>query len=210
MEKSEFTILIGSFARGTGTQISDLDILRVGHNRSIQRPSNIDECIPVSYVDYEMDTFLKLHGDGSLFLYHAFYEGILLEGNKTIWMKYKNCFSVAEDFTASIQEYLEVLSYIDNYPEYEKSVLPFLSNIYKCLKNIGVFRLASEKNYQFDKSLALEKGCGLDQETTKILVQANSVFERTTPVSPELMNEFECSARILKLSLKETIRNNYQ
>lgn len=209
MKNLEFTVLVGSFARGTGTKISDLDILRIGHDRSIHRPSNIDECIPISYVDYDMDAFLKLHKDGSLFFYHAFYEGILLEGSKESWIKFKSCFSVTEDFNESIQEYLEVLSYIDSYPGYEDSILPFLSNVYKCLKNIGVFKLASKKNYQFDKNIALEKGCGLDDETTRILVQASSVFERATPVSAELMNEFKCAAKKMKLSLKETITRNH-
>lgn len=209
MKNLDFTVLVGSFARGTGTKISDLDILRIGHDRSVHRPFEIDGCIPISYIDYDKDEFLKLYKDGSLFFYHAFYEGIILEGNKESWMKFKSNFSVTEDFNESIKEYLEVLSYIDSYSGYENSILPFLSNVYKCLKNIGVFKLASNKDYQFDKNVALGKGCGLDDESTRILVQANSVFERATPVSTELMNEFECSAKKMKILLKETIIRNY-
>ena len=189
-----FTLLIGSLARGTGDLHSDIDILRIGHTRRVKRPEYIDRRLPISYVDYDMDAFTKLYDEGSLFLYHAFVEGRLLSGDKARWGCLKRHFIVSDDFKDSINEYLEVLAYIDEYPGYEYSSVPYLSNIFKCLKNIGIFRLASKKCYDFEKTTALELGCSLNIYVARTLIMANAVYERSTPISPKLMNEFQSSA----------------
>ncbi len=147
-----FTLLIGSFARGTGDVNSDIDILRIGHTRSVRRPVKVDRRIPVSYVDFDSKSFSKLYDDGSLFLYHAFMEGKLLSGDGDKWCRLKTRFFVSSDYRDSINEYIDVLDYIDCYPDFEYSQVPYLSNIFKYLKNIGIFKLASEGCYIFDKS----------------------------------------------------------
>ena len=119
MDRLKFTLLIGSFARGTGGIHSDIDILRIGHEDKVDRPKYVDPRIPISYVDYDAESFNKLYLDGSLFLYHAFFEGKLLAGDNNLWKKLKEDFSVSVDFKDSINEYLEVLEYIDEYPDYE-------------------------------------------------------------------------------------------
>jgi len=200
-----FTLLIGSFARGTGDLHSDIDILRIGHARSVNRPEYIDRRLPISYIDYDMEAFTKLYDEGSLFLYHAFFEGRLLSGDKARWARLKRHFIVSGDFKDSISEYIEVLAYIDEYPDYENSSVPYLSNIFKCLKNIGIFRLASKKHYDFEKMVALELGCGLNISVARTLILANAVFERSTSISPQLMDDFRSSASEWKWRLHNQI-----
>lgn len=142
-----------------------------------------------------------MYQEGSLFLYHAFYEGKLLAGDGDLWEKLLEGFLVSVDFRESINEYLEVLEYIDEYPGYEYSYVPYLSNIFKCAKNIGIFLLASKEKYEFEKSLALKDGCGLKESVALTLIKANAVFERSTPISPQLMNEF----RILSFKWKNQL-----
>src|SRR5690554_2655246 len=161
MSKMQFTLLVGSYARGTGGRSSDIDLLRTGHKKRVKRPVISDDSIPISYVDYDFDSFNKLFNAGSLFLYHAFLEGKLLEGDIQKWNKLKEGFIVSDDFRDSIEEYLQVLTYIAEYPEYEHSSVPYLSNIFKCLKNIGIFRMATMKQYNFEKITALVAGCDL-------------------------------------------------
>ncbi len=205
MDKRYFTLLIGSLARGTGHLHSDIDILRIGHTHCITRPTNIDQRLPLSYVDYDLESFSKLYNEGSLFLYHAFFEGKLISGDEAKWRQLKADFVISDDFRDSIREYLEVLSYIDEYPDYESSYVPYLSNIFKCLKNVGIFRLASIKNYEFEKMAALETGCGLPNAVARSLVLANSVFERSTPITPKLMSDFQNSAIEWKTRLSRKI-----
>lgn len=205
MDKMKFTLLIGSFARGTGDLHSDIDILRVGHTQSVMRPANIDRRLPMSYVDYDLASFSKLYDEGSLFLYHAFFEGRLISGDKAKWRQLKENYVISCDFQDSIKEYLEVLAYIDGFPDYEYSCVPYLSNIFKCLKNVGIFKLASKKHYDFEKTAALEIGCGLTDAVARTLILANSVFERSTPISPQLMSDFLNSANEWKSRLSGQI-----
>ena len=123
--------------------------------------------------------FSELYQQGSLFIYHAFKEGILLEGNQHRWEQFKNRFSVTADHSESINEYISVLKFIDNYPQYELSYIPFLSNIFKSIKNIGIFRLANKGNYLFDKKSALIKGCGITDNQASLFISANNAFERS-------------------------------
>ena len=194
MVNTKFTLLIGSFARGTGDLNSDIDVLRIGHTMPVIKPASINPRLPLSYVDYDLNSFFKLYDAGSLFLYHAFFEGRLLDGDSDQWNKLGENFVVSDSFITPINEYIEVLEYIDSYPGYELSFVPYLSNIFKCLKNIGIFQLASRKQYNFEKMVALEAGCGLTSTDARTLILANAVYERSMPISPQLMTEFKKSA----------------
>lgn len=198
MHKDTFTILIGSFARGDGGADSDLDIIRIGHTNPVTRPSHISETIPISYIDYDYPLFSELYQQGSLFIYHALKEGILLDGNQEKWELYKKRFSVIEDHSESINEYISVLEFIDNYPDYEHSYVPFLSNIFKSIKNIGIFKLANDKKYLFDKKSALIKGCNITDYQASLFITANNAFER----SLILDNESKTTLRSFALEWK--------
>src|SRR5207247_1431685 len=68
-KRPKFTILIGSRARSTQNSASDIDVVRIGHKRSVKL-HNRGRKRHISYVDYDPDAFLNLYKGGSLFLYH--------------------------------------------------------------------------------------------------------------------------------------------
>lgn len=192
--QTPFTVLIGSFARGTANSQSDVDILRIGHTRPVVPPAHISGSFPVSFIDYDLPTFSHLYSEGSLFLYHAFSEGVLLTGQRGLWSNLSADFRVAQDFGPAIREYIEVLQYVTDYPGYEASFVPYLSNLFKCLKNIGIFRLAKRKQYSFDKHTALHLGCDLSPHTSESLVLANSIFERSQEPVPHIVDKLKSLA----------------
>ena len=206
MQKDTFTILIGSFARGDGGQDSDLDILRVGHTISIKRPKGISNSIPISYIDYDDSVFFDLYQQGSLFIYHVFKEGVLLEGSQHRWELYKKQFTVALDHSESINEYISVLKFIDDYPQYELSYIPFLSNIFKSIKNIGIFTLANKGYYLFDKKSALTIGCGITDNQANLFISANNAFERSLMLNHEAKATLNAFAQEWKTNQKNFIK----
>ena len=104
-----FAVLIGSYARGDFDERSDCDVLLV----------NLSECafdknlLPtknseiVNYINYDSELFEQFYNDGSLFLYHALYEGLLLMGDEFIWQSLKDDFSVQKRFTNEINNNLK-------------------------------------------------------------------------------------------------------
>jgi predicted nucleotidyltransferase len=206
MKQQSFTILIGSFARGEGDSDSDVDILRIDHCRPVERPSQVTGDVPISYIDYDYSTFMKLHHQGSLFLYHSFAEGKLIDGDINSWAKLKNDFKVTYNHRDSINEYYEVLKFIDSYPGFEHAFMPYLSNIFKALKNIGIFKLAESGCFIFDKSTALVRGCGLCLSQAKTLISCNNCFERSRTPCPSEIKQYQEFAEKWKLSNKQFLR----
>jgi predicted nucleotidyltransferase len=194
MHAYQFTILIGSYARGDATPESDVDVMRIGHQKPFIRLDGICPSSHISYIDYDWHDLMKLHSQGSLFLHHSFTEGRLLLGSESEWNKLKASFSVATRHAESIAEYVELLTYIDSYPGYEDAYLPYLSNVFKAVKNIGIFRLAESGTYFFDKKTALTLGCGIAEPTSRILQAANNCYERAAPPSKEQILQFRDAA----------------
>jgi hypothetical protein len=135
--------------------------------------------MPVSYIDYDQKSFVELFRQGSLFLYHAFTEGSLLEGVEGAWKRLGNEFRVSSDFSEAIAEYEAVLDYVVSYPGYKGAYVAYLSNIFKALKNIAIFRLAETGTYEFDKIAALSKCFKLTTTEARLLVASNNSFERS-------------------------------
>jgi len=191
MIQESFTILIGSFARGEGGLDSDVDILRVGHRRPVTKPLKIGAKVPISYIDYDYSTFMELYRQGSLFLYHSFIEGRLIEGDMIRWADLRNDFKVTYNHKNSINEYCELLKFIDVYPGFEEAFMPYLSNIFKALKNIGIFKLAEIGCFVFDKRTALVEGCGLSVCQAEIFISCNNCFERSRTPSPSEIRQYQ-------------------
>ncbi|WP_020585976.1 nucleotidyltransferase domain-containing protein [Desulfobacter curvatus] len=206
MTKVKLTVLIGSFARGDAGPDSDVDILRVGHCSSVERPAQVGKNIPISYIDYDFFTFMELHQQGSLFLHHVFQEGRLIDGNNNLWVKLKNNFNVTYDHKNSINEYCELLQFIDEYPGFEHSFMPYLSNVFKALKNIGIFKLAEKGCFVFDKTTALVRGCGLTSNEAETLITCNNCFERSRVPSIKELETFKIVAKIWKKYNHEFIK----
>jgi predicted nucleotidyltransferase len=205
MIQESFTVLIGSFARGEGGPDSDVDILRVGHCRSVARPPDVGINVPISYIDYDYSTFMDLHRKGSLFLYHSFREGRLIEGDINRWARLRSDFRVTYNHRDSINEYCELLKFIDAYPGFELAFMPYLSNTFKALKNIGIFKLAEIGCFVFDKTTALVKGCGLSLSQAEILIACNNCFERSRIPCPSETSQYQEFAQKWKLENKQII-----
>jgi hypothetical protein len=123
MMANDFTVLIGSVARRTHGHDSDVDILRIDHKRSVPAALCVPAGMHVSYVDYDRASFMEFHTAGSLFLHHAFTEGLLLEGDATHWQRLKARFSVAKDFSEAIADYKAVLDYVRRPPAFSSGAL---------------------------------------------------------------------------------------
>lgn len=174
-----YTILIGSYARGTNRLGSDYDVVRVNHAEKLDSDHIPSSQTRISYIDYSEEAFAELYKSGSLFLYHIFYEGKLLFGNKKDWYNLKNNFSVCNIFTKEILEYLDLISFVNSDQSFHHSTFAYLSNMFKAIKNISIFCLAEKGQYVFEKKTAIA-GAYPFLSTSKInaLILANDVYER--------------------------------
>jgi hypothetical protein len=187
----DFTILIGSFARGSEGPDSDVDILRINHRRELDWDPMDNH--PVSYIDYSWDVFFQLFRQGSLFLHHTFTEGVLLEGDQWVWQSLSAGFCVSDDFSKEVAEYVGLLEYIHSYPGYREAYFAYLSNIFKALKNIAIFRLGEARVYEFDKRAALVKYFAIAPAHIQLLIESNTVFEKggtTSTASEQRIRDF--------------------
>jgi predicted nucleotidyltransferase len=173
------TVLIGSYARGTATAGSDVDILRVGHKSSSQIATSIPGDHYISYIDYSLDDFKRLHEMGSLFLQHAFLEGLILDGETSTWIEYKKSFVVKTEFTQEIKECKDLICYLTSAEENCRASTAFLFHLFRAVKNLSIFTLAQNRCYQFDKRAAIAL-CFTDIPTTILdaMLASETLFER--------------------------------
>jgi len=172
-----FTILIGSRARRTEDQSSDLDIVRIGHTNPATKIGK--QRVEPTYIDYDVSAFWRLFERGDLFLYHVFKEGRLLEGDKATWALLKQNFRVGKDFGEEISRNRKFLRWLQRGSKYDGAIVPYLAHLCRALKNLAIFSLAEQRDYIFDKRRALRKAFPtLSDESISLLVNANNSFER--------------------------------
>lgn len=193
-EGNQFTLLIGSCARGTSTFESDIDVVRIGHRRAADVsviPEVADVLGPLSYVDYDQATFFRLYNKGSLFIKHILSEGRLLGGSKSAWSLLQRSFRVQEDFTQEIESQFELYRWLRDPSQFEGAEYALLSYTFRALKNLGVFSMAQEGRYIFEKREVLEAFLPqLPEEDIDLLIRVNRIFERhlePSEISPELL-----------------------
>jgi len=190
MSNHQFTVLIGSYARGTASEDSDVDIVRIGHRRSLHKKYLARIGNPkavISYIDYDLDSFKSLHKAGSLFIHHILTEGKLLEGNTTRWARLANTFTVTHDLHEEIAEQLNLCTWLARPTAFRHATLPLLSHIFKALKNAAIFSLAQRGIYVYDKRKALENAFeSFSRREIELLLSANSAYERGADRSNEL------------------------
>lgn len=194
--KAKFTILIGSLARRTHNTSSDIDVVRIGHRESTKLKIQ-SRNQAVSYIDYDIDKFMELYERGSLFLYHVFSEGCLLEGDATAWQWLKEHFRVSTDFRQEISQNRKFLKWLQTGTKYQGAVVPYLAHTCRALKNLAIFSLAQEGKYVFDKGRALRKAFPrLSDDVIALLVDASNSFERLpwrplsrAPVGPNAIGQ---------------------
>lgn len=154
-----FIILIGSVARNEFSANSDIDICRININKVVERKPQWPNG-PIVYIDYDIETFNHLYEIGSLFLLHILCEGILLEGDKAQWEKYKKSFKVKENFQEEIDSIIDIIEVFDNIDIFGNKYLSMYSNLFTIVKNFSIFFLANSNKYVFDKKKAVKEVFG--------------------------------------------------
>ena len=182
MANQEFTILIGSCARGTGDAYSDIDIVRVGHERPFPKTklgAVPNPGAPISYIDYDAASFASLYEAGSLFVHHILTEGRLLVGDPVRWAGLVKNFSVTKDLRGEIREQIGLCRWIARPEAFTNATMPMLSHLFRALKNAAIFSLAEQEIYVYDKREALRQAFHfLTDNDIELLVSANNKFER--------------------------------
>ena len=197
-----FGVIAGSVARGTENAQSDLDYVRIGPARKIPINLPTGGINKISAIRYDWAKFNKLYKEGSLFVYHLFSEGVLIEGNQEKWSALKSGFKVRKKFTNEIKRYKSALRHIVNSANEHISVIPFLAHTLRCLKNIAIFSLAEEGVYVFEKAGALKAFFPtLPNHYIEIMLMAESILDRneTTKKRSDWMEFNACSKGILKI-----------
>jgi predicted nucleotidyltransferase len=176
---ARFTILIGSRARRTSKAGSDIDVVRVGHKKPLARNGRHQKRL-VSYTDYDIEKFWDLYGRGSLFFYHMFREGRLLEGSPSAWSCLKANFRVSTNFNEEITRNRKLLQWLQRGEKFRGAIIPYLAHTCRALKNLAIFSLAQQRQYVFDKRAALNRAFPrLSKNAIDLLVTANDSFERS-------------------------------
>jgi hypothetical protein len=181
----QFTILIGSCARGTGDASSDIDIVRVGHDRAVKKAqlgTVVNPGAPISYIDYDAVSFASLYEAGSLFVHHILTEGKLLDGDSVTWARLVKDFSVTNDFSVEISEQISLCTWLARPGAFTNATMPLLSHLFKALKNAAIFSLAQQQIYIYDKRESLRQAFHfLTDSDIELLVTANNAYERGIP-----------------------------
>jgi hypothetical protein len=165
---------------------SDIDIVRIGHREPVlldNGPRKREK--EISYIDYKPKKFAELYRDGSLFLYHVFSEGSLLQGNRRHWRILKEGFKVSTNFRQEISQNRKLLHWLQSGEKFKGATIPYLAHTFRALKNLAIFSLAQKHYYIFDKRTALQKAFpDLDSKAISILIDASNIFERSARNRP--------------------------
>jgi hypothetical protein len=190
-----FTVLIGSCARGTDQPHSDVDVVRVGHDSELLRADLGRKGLaklaqgPTAYVDYDLATFARLFDEGSLFVHHILTEGILLDGPRSIWNAWRASFRVANSFLQETVRYSASSFWLLHPERFVHARLPFLSHLFRAMKNTAIFSLANRHTYCFEKRDCLCQAFpAMLKEDIDLLLAADAAYQRAVPeVAPVLV-----------------------
>jgi predicted nucleotidyltransferase len=151
---SSFVVLIGSYARGDFNEYSDCDVFRVGCENINFDFSAIQVTVaaPVTFIDYDKETFSSLYEAGSLFIYHVLHEGQVIYGDKDIWNELKNNFVVQRDFRNELEEITLITNFLANTEMFGGKFLMPLVNAFTEIKNASIFFLAHRGQFVFEKT----------------------------------------------------------
>lgn len=155
----KFALLIGSHARGDNDASSDCDVLLINIEESKFDISVLpvkDKSL-INIIFYDEATFLRLIEIGSLFVFHVFQEGVLLEGDLKGWERLKSEFQVQSNFREELLEISETTKLLSKTKIFGGKYLTPLVNAFTELKNACIFSLAHHSVYEFNKKKCLEK-----------------------------------------------------
>jgi predicted nucleotidyltransferase len=170
-----FIILIGSVARGDYGSESDIDICRIATEKEVKRKDKWPNG-PLSYIDYDEETFLHLYNQGSLFIYHLFYEGILMKGDIGEWENLKNKFEFKDTYSEDLYKIKDIFNIFLNTEMFGGKFLSVYSNLFTLIKNYAIFYLAKNNIFILNKKQAVLKVFG--DYYYDLLVSSYNYFER--------------------------------
>lgn len=153
-EEESFAVLFGSVARGDHNKNSDIDILLYNYpeEKAIIKLASINPPkLPINFILYDSNMFWKFYEEGSLFLYHIFEQGKLIDGDALKWSEICQNFVVKKFFHEEINKIRKEITPYRKLDFLNGYYLSALVNIYPLLKNYCIFTLANQGVYEFNK-----------------------------------------------------------
>lgn len=175
IENESFAILFGSVSRGDFNNNSDIDILLYNYpeEKAIEKIKKIDiPDLPINFIFYDAATFNNFYSQGSLFLYHIFEQGRLIDGCESKWEELISSFKVKKTFKDEIKKIKSEILIYKNLDFLNGYYLSALVNLYPLLKNFCIFSLAEEEIYEFNKKECIKtKANDIERSNNLILLQ---------------------------------------
>lgn len=172
-DKESFVVIFGSVARGDFNAESDIDVMLYNYPEDKARGKIISLNLPnfpINFVCYDRETFSKFYNEGSLFFYHMFKQGFLVDGDKEIWDFLCEQFSLKKSFHDELRKISYEASSYKNLSYFNGYYLSALVNIYPLLKNFCIFTLAQQGVYEFNKKKCILTSLGDDVKAKRLLL----------------------------------------
>lgn len=157
-----FSVLIGPYARGDFNSSSDCDVLLINESEEALDLSNLptEARSRVSFIKYDEATFRRLYQRGSLFLFHALREGVVLDGDQRAWAMLLAKFQVQDDYSAELAEIAKATDLLSRTRIFGGKYLTPLVNAFTEVKNACIFSLAHKSIYELNKARCFEIAIG--------------------------------------------------
>lgn len=172
-EEESFAVLFGSVARGDYNKNSDIDILLCNYPEDKAKKNiasiNLPQ-LPVNFISYDSDMLWKFHEKGSLFLYHIFKQGRLIDGDALKWSEICQSFVVKKSFQEEINKIQKEIASYKKLDFLNGYYLSALVNIYPLLKNYCIFNLANQGIYEFNKKECIVLNAADDRKSEQLLI----------------------------------------
>jgi len=156
-------ILIGSQARGDSNEFSDIDLVII--TNGYYSRTEIEKILPINLKDirlslltYPSDRFMELYQSGALFMLHVINEGIVLFDDGFYNNLRKTYFRLSkEDLTTQWKIIKQTMKLYNDLDIYGGIYITCLSHLFSIIKNVAVTSLASKGDYEFNKTISLDK-----------------------------------------------------
>lgn len=202
-----FVVLIGSLARGDYNFNSDCDLLIIGNANEelVSISPSLSHNRVVNTIHYSLEEFVDFYKKGSLFLYHCFTEGILIEGDRSLWDNFCSTFSVQRDYAVELRRISLATNLLSNTTIFGGKYLTPLVNGFTEIKNACIFYLAHNGIYEFNKDRCIEKAAsgspGLQTLLQLKFFYDYSVRDVSTNLPFDPNNKKECESTLREINV---------
>lgn len=171
--RGALVVLFGSYARGSQSRCSDIDVCIVG-----DPPPDLTHLIRdrtastahLSTIVYSADEFAQLCARGALFVHHILTEGVLLAGDPEQWAQLRRTFRVQESFVEEFRDEMATASLLGDVGVFGGKYLHALSHAFLTLKNACIYSLASRGVYVYGKDESIQTAAPLALRTEDLLL----------------------------------------